>query len=107
MTVSVRMDPILVKELEAAAKRLGVTKSQFIIDAVQRALGRKDAYKLLLEVKAKYPQEGRAAGANRLPADPQDWNAHLKATLKAQHRREAAEYEAWQRGKRTAKRKAA
>ena len=39
MAVSVRMDPLLEKELELAASRQGVTKSQFIIDAVERALG--------------------------------------------------------------------
>ena len=51
MAVSVRMDPLLEKELELAAKRKGVTKSQFIVDAVERALGRKDPYQLLLQVQ--------------------------------------------------------
>ena len=37
MAVSVRMNPLLEKELELAASRLGVTKSQFIIAAVERA----------------------------------------------------------------------
>ena len=58
MAVSVRMDPLLERELELAAKRLGVTKSQFIIDAVQRALGRKNPYELMLQLKA---EEERAA----------------------------------------------
>ena len=40
MAVSVRMSPLLEKELELAAQRKGVTKSQFIIEAVERALGR-------------------------------------------------------------------
>ena len=39
MAVSVRMDPLLEKELEQAARRQGVSKSQFIITAVERALG--------------------------------------------------------------------
>ena len=42
MAVSVRMDPLMEKELELAARRQGITKSQFIIAAVERALGRKD-----------------------------------------------------------------
>ena len=42
MAVSVRMDPLLERQQEQAAKRQGVTKSQFIVDAVGRALGRKD-----------------------------------------------------------------
>ena len=47
MAVSVRMNPLMEKELELAAKRKGVTKSQFIIDAVERALGRKNPYALM------------------------------------------------------------
>ena len=53
MAISVRMDPILEKELELAAKRQGVTKSQFVIDAVQCVLGRKNPYALLLQVQAE------------------------------------------------------
>ncbi|MBV8380492.1 MAG: hypothetical protein JO369_07010 [Paucibacter sp.] len=53
MAVSVRMEPLLEKQLELAAKRKGVTKSQFIIDAVQHALGHQDPYALLLKVKAE------------------------------------------------------
>lgn len=51
MAVSVRMDPLLERELEAAARLQGVSKSQFIIDAVERALGRKNPYELLLKVR--------------------------------------------------------
>ena len=53
MAISVRIDPILEKELELAAKWQGVTKSQFVIDAVQCALGRKNPYPLLLQVQAE------------------------------------------------------
>ena len=53
MAVSVRMDPLLEKQLEQAAKRQGVTKSQFIVDAVERALGRKNPYELMLALKAQ------------------------------------------------------
>ena len=38
MVMSVRMDPLLERELELAAQRKGVTKSQFVIEAVERAL---------------------------------------------------------------------
>lgn len=61
MAVSVRMEPLLEKQLELAAKRKGVTKSQFIIDAVEHALGRQDPYALLLKVQAE---------AKALPANP-------------------------------------
>ncbi len=52
MTVSVRMNPLLERELEVAAKQRGVSKSQFIVQAVQRALGQKDPYALLLKLQA-------------------------------------------------------
>jgi predicted DNA-binding protein len=51
MAVSVRMDALLEQELEAAARRQGLSKSQFIVDAVERALGRKNPYELLLKVE--------------------------------------------------------
>lgn len=53
MAVSVRLEPMLEKELELTAKRLGVTKSQFIVSALEKALGRKNPYELLLKVKAQ------------------------------------------------------
>jgi hypothetical protein len=60
MAISVRMDPLLEKELELTAKRQGVTKSQFIIDAVERALGRKNAYELMMSLKAEEERAGYA-----------------------------------------------
>ncbi len=53
MTISVRMDPLLERELELAAKRQGVTKTQFVIGAVERALGRKNPYELMMTLKAE------------------------------------------------------
>ena len=53
MAVSVRMEPLLEKELEQAAKRRGISKSQFIIDAVERSLGRKNPYELMMALKAE------------------------------------------------------
>ena len=64
MAVSVRMDPLLEKQLEQAAKRQGVTKSQFIIDAVERALGRKNPYELMLTLKAEEEQKAYGPLAN-------------------------------------------
>lgn len=66
MAVSVRMDPLLEKQLEQAARRKGITKSQFIIDAVQLALGRKNPYELMLKVReemADYSAQFEAANA--------------------------------------------
>ena len=106
MTVSVRMDPLLQKELELAAKRRGITKSQFITDAVRLALGHKDAHALMLEMKAKYPQPAGRSSAERLPSNPEDWNGHLTSKLREKHERESAEYQAWQ-ARRGSKRRAA
>ena len=57
MAVSVRMDPLLEIELAQAAQRQGITKSQFIIAAVERALGRKNPYELMLALKAEEPRQ--------------------------------------------------
>ena len=65
MAVSVRMDPLLERELEAAARRQGVTKSQFIVDAVERALGRKNPFALMEALQA---EETRGAYGNAPPA---------------------------------------
>ena len=53
MVMSVRMDPLLERELELAAQRQGITKSQFVIDAVERALGRKNPYELMVALRAE------------------------------------------------------
>ena len=67
MAVSVRMDPLLEKQLAQAALRQGVTKSQFIINAVERALGRKNPYELMMALKAE--EEQKAYGPDAEPAD--------------------------------------
>ena len=53
MVTSVRMEPLLEMDLELAAKKQGITKSQFIIDAAQRALGRKNPFDLMMKIKAE------------------------------------------------------
>jgi hypothetical protein len=68
MAVSVRMNPILERQLDLAAKRRGVTKSQFIIAAVERALGHKNPY---AEVEQPY--------------DTDRSRAQMLAKLKAKH----------------------
>ena len=92
MTVSVRMEPLLEKELEMAAKRQGITKSQFVIAAVERALGRKNPYALLLQVKAEMAQNPQAlsiaqAFANEplSPYDAERSRVALIAKLRAKH----------------------
>ena len=93
MAVSVRMDPLLESELELAAQRQGITKSQFIIAAVERALGRKNPYALMLALKAEEPRVAYRVGkqarmqapAGERPYDPAASKAALRAKLKAKH----------------------
>lgn len=100
MTVSVRMNPLLEKELELAAKRQGVTKSQFIVDAVERALGRKDPYQLLNQVReefAEYRVSTASAQADSTAAGDVDGTSHsdrLRAVLRAKHDQDTRD---WQR----------
>lgn len=90
MAVSVRMDPLMEKELELAAKRKGVTKSQFIIEAVERALGRKDPYALLMQLKAEeskaeYDGVREAFKDDVPPTDAEGRKAYIRDKLKAKH----------------------
>jgi RHH-type rel operon transcriptional repressor/antitoxin RelB len=67
MADSVRMDPLLERQLEQAAKRQGVTKWQFIVHAVERALGRKNPYERMLAlVDALHGQDGGKAGRGQV-----------------------------------------
>ncbi|HSV46112.1 MAG TPA: hypothetical protein VLJ58_10000 [Ramlibacter sp.] len=90
MAVSVRMDPLMEKELELAAKRQGVTKSQFIIEAVERALGRRDPLQLLHQVQEEFAPF-RAARPRSADAKP----AVLQQQLRAEHAAQQADYEAF------------
>ena len=61
MAVSVRLDPVLEALLERQASLLGITKSEFIKDALERVLGLKDPAQLLREVRS-----GKPTGRKRL-----------------------------------------
>lgn len=84
MAVSVRMDPLLERELDLAARRRGVTKSQFIIEAVERALGRRDPYKLLLAIQAE--EDAKATVRTEEPAyDADTARERIVRKLRAKH----------------------
>ena len=85
MAMSVRMDPLLEKELELAAQRQGITKSQFVIGAVERALGRKNPYELLIALQAEEPRVEYKAAAKKAGYDTNKSKAALRAKLKAKH----------------------
>lgn len=90
MAVSVRMDPLLEKQLDAAARRRGITKSQFIVEAVEKALGRRDPYALMVKLIAEeeagaYGPTPPAEQSREIPYDTEKSKRTLKAKLRAKH----------------------
>lgn len=76
MAVSVRLDPVIEAKLTQQAKLLGMTKSDFIKDAIERVLGIKNPATLLREVRSrgKLGRRDASAKVSRL----------MKARLRAQ-----------------------
>ncbi len=89
MAVSVRMDPLLEKQLAVAAQRRGISKSQFIIEAVERALGRKNPYELMVKLKAeeekRYPGMRKAFAGAQQPYDTERSREQLVERLRKKH----------------------
>lgn len=98
MAVSVRLEPMLEKELELTAKRMGVTKSQFIVSALERALGRKNPYELLLKVQS----EGHEVREPVVEYSAQisTAKASMQAKLKAKQAASRGDWVAFQEAKR-------
>ena len=76
MAVSVRLDPMVEAKLTQQANLLGITKSDFIKDAIERVLGMKDPAALLREVRSGGKLGRRNASANV--------SRQMKAKLRAQ-----------------------
>jgi hypothetical protein len=76
MPVSVRLDPAVEALVDQEARRLGITKSDFIKDALERVLGLKDPAKLLKRVRSRTPMGDPNASENV--------SAKVKAKLRAQ-----------------------
>lgn len=93
MAVSVRMDPLLERELEGAAQRAGLTKSQFIIEAVERALGRKNPHALLLDAHRAFGIA--AAAADRHAGEPETVRYSREALREQLQARQDAELADW------------
>ncbi len=68
MAVSVRLDPVIEAKLTQQANLLGVTKSDFIKDAIERVLGIKNPAALLREVRSggKLGRKDASASVARL-----------------------------------------
>jgi hypothetical protein len=93
------MDPLLEQDLEAAARRQGVTKSQFIVDAVERALGRRNPYELLQKVERELAPlraaEQRAARRREsVPDDDKSMSSRYREALRVKHEADLRDWEA-------------
>ncbi len=55
MAMSVRLEPALEARVEQEARRLGISKSEFVKDALERVLGLKDPAELLKQVRSGTP----------------------------------------------------
>lgn len=75
MALSVRLDPALESRVGQEAKRLGMTKSDFVKDALERVLGIKNPYALLESVRSRKPMGDPTASENV--------SAKVKAKLRA------------------------
>ena len=92
MAVSVRMDPLLESELAQAAKRRGITKSQFIVEAVERALGRNNPGELYLKVMQEMASYTVAEPVDAQAEALSPTKAAIRQQLRAKHTQEQADY---------------
>jgi hypothetical protein len=75
MALSVRLDPALEARVEEESKRLGISKSDLVKDALELRLGLKNPYDLLRQVRSGRPM-GRPGASERT-------GSGLKARLRA------------------------
>ena len=64
MTLTVRLDPVLETKVNQEVKRRGITKSEFVKDALERVLGLKDPAALLKAVRSRKPMGDPDASEN-------------------------------------------
>ena len=77
MAVSVRLDPVIEAKLTQQAALLGITKSEFIKDAIERVLGLKNPAALLRQI--------RRSGKMGRPDASAKVSALMKTRLRAKH----------------------
>ncbi len=75
MTLSVRLDPILEARMEEETKRLGISKSELVKDALELRLGLKNPYDILRQVRSGTPMGN--------PSASESAGSALKAKLRA------------------------
>ncbi|MBF0099243.1 MAG: ribbon-helix-helix protein, CopG family [Magnetococcales bacterium] len=77
MAMSVRLDPVLEERLSQEARRLGMSKSAFVKDTLERALGYKNPAQLLDAVRSATPMGD--------PSSSENVSAKIKAKLRAKY----------------------
>ena len=55
VALSVRLEPAIEARIEEGAHRLGISKSEFVKDAIERVLGLKSPAELLHQVRSNTP----------------------------------------------------
>ncbi len=75
MAMSVRLDPALEARVAEESRRLGITKSEFFKDSLERVLGLKNPAVLLQKVRNGKPMGNPQASRNV--------SARMKAKLRA------------------------
>jgi hypothetical protein len=75
MAMSVRLDPALEARVTEESRRLGITKSEFIKDSLERVLGIKNPANLLRTVRSGKPMGN--------PRASRDVSARMKSKLRA------------------------
>lgn len=55
MALSIRLEPAMETRVEQEARRLGISKSAFVKDALERVLGLKNPAELLRQVRSDTP----------------------------------------------------
>ena len=75
MALSVRLDPVLEARVEEESKRLGISKTDLVKDALELRLGLKNPYDLLSRVRSSTPTGNRVASEST--------GAGLRAKLRA------------------------
>lgn len=81
MTLSVRLDPILESRVEQEARRLGVTKSEFVKDALERVLGMKSPAAIYRQIIDREAYQVAEPTTNL----SEDTGERVKALLRAKH----------------------
>lgn len=64
MALSIQIDPILEAQIAQEAKRLGMSEADFVKDTLERALGLKNPYQLLQQVRSGTPTGDPNASEN-------------------------------------------